>query len=103
MARVVVLIAVCSLLLPAEEPVISPAFDYFYNLEYGEAIREFKQQCTAHPDDPAPFNYVALAVLYREMFKAGALEIELASGDGAYKRWPKMNPSLEAKRNSIRL
>jgi hypothetical protein len=81
-----------------QEPPLSQGFDHFYNLEYDDAIREFRKLCAANPSDPNPYNHVAQAILYREMFKAGALESELVSGGNSFLRRPKMNTTAEAAR-----
>jgi tetratricopeptide (TPR) repeat protein len=82
----------------AQEAPISKGFDHFYNLEYDDAIREFRKLCTANPSDPNPYNHVAQAILYREMFNGGALESELVSGSNPFLRRPKMNTSEEGAR-----
>jgi len=81
--------------LQAQEPALSSGFEHFYNLEYDEAITDFSRQLSGSPADPALYNHLAQAVLYREMFRAGALESELVSGTNPFLRRPKMNPSIE--------
>ncbi len=86
-----------SLVLPlrAEEAVLSKGFEHFYNLEYDAAIAEFSNELSRRPKDADLLNHVAQAILYREMFHAGALESELVSGTNPFLRRPKMNPSPE--------
>ncbi len=45
--------------------------------------------------DPENYNHLAMAILYREMFRVGALESELVSGTNPFLRRSKMNPSRE--------
>jgi tetratricopeptide (TPR) repeat protein len=82
--------------LQAEDlPALSKGYQDFYNLEYDQAIDEFSREISANPDDAAAYNHLAQAILYREMFRAGALESELVSGRNPFLRRPKMNPSPE--------
>jgi tetratricopeptide (TPR) repeat protein len=73
-------------------------FEHFYNLEYDEAIAEFTHQIREQAEEPAAYNHLAQAILYREMFRSGALETELVSGRNPFLRRPKMNPSPEDQR-----
>ena len=79
--------------LRAPAAAISKGFDQFYNLDYDGAIAEFKKQISADPENPAAYDNLAMAVLYRDMFRFGALESELVSGTNAFLRQPKMNPT----------
>lgn len=83
---------VCALLVhAAPEPDVESAFDHFYNLEYDQALAEFRAAVVAHPGNPELRNNVAQALLYREMFRNGALESEMVSGNNAFLRRPKLN------------
>ena len=44
----------------------------------------------AASNDPSAYNHVATAILYREMFKAGALESDLVSKNNGFLRLPKL-------------
>ncbi len=81
--------------LGAQNAPLPKGFDSFYNLDYGGAIAEFKKDIAAAPDDPENYNHLAMAILYREMFRFGALESELVSGTNPFLRRSKMNPSRE--------
>lgn len=61
-------------------------FLHFYNLEYAEAIRSFEQEVRANPDTARPYNHLAQALLYRVLFRAGALETQLVSGNNPFLR-----------------
>lgn len=78
---------------PGEDPLVARGFDHFYNLEYDEGIADFRQYILQHPDDPNGYNHLAQTVLYREMYRTGALESELVSGTNAFLRRDKMQPS----------
>lgn len=77
------------LAIAAAQP-LPPGFEHFYNLEYDEAIREFQKEIAARPSDAEPYNHLAQALLYRDMFQAGALESELVSRNNAFLRRPNM-------------
>ncbi len=56
-------------------------FDDFYNLEYDKAIREFDSALQAHPDDPFAVNHVLSTVIFKELFRIGALDTEAYATD----------------------
>jgi tetratricopeptide (TPR) repeat protein len=87
--------ALLAFALPAAAQ-LSPGFDHFYNLEYEAALREFQKAVADDPADAAKHNHVAQTILYREMFRAGALESELVSRGNAFLRRSSVNPSPEA-------
>ncbi|HEU0120654.1 MAG TPA: tetratricopeptide repeat protein [Bryobacteraceae bacterium] len=84
------LLACAALSLTAAE--ISKGFDHFYNLEYEQAIAEFEKEIQLRPNDPFSFTHLAEALLYREMFRAGALESELVSGNNFFLAKAKIIP-----------
>jgi hypothetical protein len=77
--------------------VVASAFDHFYNLEYDEALADFYKAEKAYPNDADIRNNIAQTLLYREMFRNGALESELVSGNNSFLRRPKMNPTREVQ------
>ncbi len=81
----------------ADDSALERAFDHFYNLEYEPALALFRAEVVAHPDDPELRNNVAQTVLYREMFRDGALESQIVSGNNAFLRRPKLNASPEVE------
>ncbi len=72
------------------DPLTQPAWQHFYNNEYDEAIVDFQKEVDAHPNDPEAWNHVAQGILYREMFRNGALESQLVSGTNPFVRRAKM-------------
>ncbi len=68
-------------------------FEHFYNLEYDQAEAEFEKALQAEPANPSTYNHVAQAILYREMFHAGAMESELVTGNNPFLHLPKIKPS----------
>ena len=80
-----------------EDPLKDPGFVHFYNNEYDEAIADFDREVKQNPEDPQLWNHLAQSVLYREMFRNGALESELVSGSNPFLRRPKMQISAQDK------
>src|SRR5512146_1910329 len=52
-------------------------FEHFYNLEYDQAVHSFERALEEHPDDPFAVNHLLSAVLFRELYRIGALDSEL--------------------------
>lgn len=80
-----------------EDPLKNPGFVHFYNLEYDQALADFEQQAKVRPDDPAVYNDIAQTVLFKEMFRDGALESELVTGTNPFLRRPKMRITARDK------
>ncbi len=78
------LIVFTSFALAADDPITAKGFDHFYNLECDEAIDAFQKAVDADPNDSDRWNHLAQAILYRAMFRAGALESELVSGNNTF-------------------
>jgi tetratricopeptide (TPR) repeat protein len=66
---------------PNNNPVAKRASDDFYNQDYDRAIRGFESLVKEHPDDPFATNYLLSAVLFKEMYRIGALETESYAND----------------------
>jgi len=56
-------------------------FDHFYNLEYDKSIHEFEIAQAAHPDDPFAVNHTLAAVIFKELYRIGALDTEAYAAD----------------------
>ncbi|HUK43439.1 MAG TPA: hypothetical protein VLW48_03245 [Candidatus Bathyarchaeia archaeon] len=56
-------------------------FEDFYNLEYDRAVREFEAAQQAHPNDPFAVNHLLSAVIFRELYRIGALDTEAYAAD----------------------
>jgi hypothetical protein len=92
-AAVVVVLLVCLTLVStvwAAEPVpVTPAndattrrgFDHFYNMEYDKAIKDFETVVEEHPGDAFPNNYLLSAVLFKELYRVGAMNSEAYASD----------------------
>ncbi len=56
-------------------------FDYFYNLEYDKANHQFELALAAHPDDPFAVNHLLSGVIFKELYRLGALDTEAYAAD----------------------
>ena len=56
-------------------------FDNFYNLDYDKSIREFEAALQVHPDDPFAVNHLLSAVIFKELYRIGALDTEAYASD----------------------
>jgi hypothetical protein len=65
----------------ASTPLAHTGFAHFYNMEYDKAIHDFELDARTHPDDPFAANHVLTAVLFKELYRTGALDTELYAGD----------------------
>jgi tetratricopeptide (TPR) repeat protein len=92
------LIGLFAVRLAAESPSTTEGFNHFYNLEYDQALTDFEQAAKQEPNSPNPHNHIAQALLYREMYRNGALESELVSGSNPFLRRKKMNPSAAVEK-----
>jgi tetratricopeptide (TPR) repeat protein len=82
----------------AEDTPSSPGFNHFYNLEYDQALAEFEKAAQQDPNAIGPHNHIAQVLLYREMYRDGALETELVSGNNPFLRQKKLNPSAHVEK-----
>jgi tetratricopeptide (TPR) repeat protein len=55
------------------DPQTAIAFDRFYNLDYDRSIDGFEKVLARHPDDPFAVNHLVTALMYRELYRMGAL------------------------------
>jgi tetratricopeptide (TPR) repeat protein len=73
--------------------------DLFYNLEYDKSIREFEGVLKEHPDDPFAVNHLLTSVVFKELYRIGALDTELYSGDSflTKKQFSPTDPKVAAR------
>jgi tetratricopeptide (TPR) repeat protein len=73
-------------------------FDAFYNQEYDKAIHQFELSLQAHPDDAFAVNHLLSGVMFKEMYRIGALDSELYAKEQflASKQFP-MDPKVKAR------
>jgi tetratricopeptide (TPR) repeat protein len=65
----------------SSDPVTRQGFEHFYNMQYDKAIQDFEKALQAHPDDPFAVNHLLSAVLFKELYRIGALDSEMYSND----------------------
>ena len=91
------LFATTTILLPsvaaAEETSVEAGYQHFYNLEYDQALTIFRANAIKNPNSPEALNHVAQTILYREMFRTGALETQMVTGNNPFLRRAEMKIS----------
>ena len=55
------------------DPLNASAFDRFYNMDYDRSVQEFQKILDRHPDDPFAVNHLLTAVMFRELYRMGAM------------------------------
>lgn len=65
----------------ADDAVTRAGFEHFYNMEYDAAIREFGKAEAAHPNDPFALNHLLTGIMFKELYRIGALDSELYAND----------------------
>jgi tetratricopeptide (TPR) repeat protein len=75
-------------------------FAAYYVMDYDRAIHAFEGALEARPDDPAAVNHLLSAVLFRELYRAGALDTSLYSNNSFLDR--RQFPIDPAARERIR-
>ncbi len=98
MSRAALILALSLAPLQAQTAAVQAGYDHFYNLEYEECIADFQKAIAQNPSDPELHNHLAQALVFREMYRDGALESELVSGTNSFLRRPKLNPSPETEK-----
>jgi tetratricopeptide (TPR) repeat protein len=81
--------------LLAADSLVDNGFQHFYNLEYDEALADFDQAIAKQPDSPDLHNHAAETIVFREMYRDGALESELVTGNNSWLRRAKLNPTAQ--------
>jgi tetratricopeptide (TPR) repeat protein len=59
------------------DPLTRNGLEHFYNMEYDAAIRDFEVVVQKYPEDPFAVNHLASAIMWKEMYRIGALDTEL--------------------------
>src|SRR5258708_2379727 len=74
-----------------------PGFEYFYNLEYEQALAIFTEHASGDPSSADNYNHIAQTILYREMYRAGMLSSDFIGGT-KFVHQPKLPLSDEDKK-----
>ena len=77
--------------------LVEDGWDHFYNLEYDAAIGDFERAMSQDPNSPDLHNHLAEAIVFKEMYRNGALESEMVSGNNSLLRRARMNPSAATR------
>jgi tetratricopeptide (TPR) repeat protein len=101
MLKLALLLAIVASPLGGQQTLIDEGFSYFYNLEYDQAIAVFEKAIAQNPGVPDLHNHLAQTLIFREMFRNGALESELVSGSNSFLRRPKLNPTPETEKRIL--
>ena len=99
--RLVCILLLCALPLLSQEDLVRQGYDHFYNLEFDQAISDFQRAIALDPNSPDLHNHLAHAIVFKEMYRNGALESELVSGTNSFLRRPKLNPSAETEKRFL--
>ncbi|HWE51962.1 MAG TPA: tetratricopeptide repeat protein [Bryobacteraceae bacterium] len=81
-----------------QEQLIKDGNEAFYNLDYDQSLADYENALAGDPSNPVLHNHVAHALLYRELFRDGALESELVSGNNSFIRRPKLEPPADVEK-----
>jgi tetratricopeptide (TPR) repeat protein len=83
---------------PTASVLQDPGFAHFYNLEYDQALADFRAAAAASGSADA-FNHVAQAIVFRAMFRAGALDTGMVADTQAFLHMPKipLDPADDAE------
>jgi tetratricopeptide (TPR) repeat protein len=68
-------------LYPATRPLVKRGFDHFYNSEYDKAIRDFETLARENPENPYATNFLITGVVFKELYRIGALDTESYAKD----------------------
>ena len=98
MKAISILLLAAASLFANDNPWIQQGDDAFYNLDYDQSIAAYEKAVAGNPQDPVYHNHLAQGLLYREMYRNGALESELVSGNNSFLRRPKLEPPAEIER-----
>ncbi len=82
----------------AGDPLNDPGFQFFYNLDYDDALRVFTARVAANSNDPAALTAVAQTVLYYEMFRNHALDSDLIGSSNPFVSRPHLKVTPEHQR-----
>ena len=99
------LLIVCAILpaasSPAVEDLVRQGFDNFYNLDYPQSIDNFEKALALNASDPELHNHLAQALLYGELYRDGALDSQLVTGNNSFVRRARMEPPAGLERRFL--
>jgi tetratricopeptide (TPR) repeat protein len=101
MLKLALFLALAASPLGAQQSLVDEGFNDFYNLDYDQAIAVFEKAIARNPEQPDLHNHLAQTLIFREMYRDGALESELVSGNNSFLRRPKLNPTPEIEKRIL--
>jgi tetratricopeptide (TPR) repeat protein len=101
MLKLALLLALAASPLGGQQSLVEEGFTDFYNLDYDQAIAVFEKAIARNPGQADLHNHLAQTLIFREMFRNGALESELVSGSNSFLRRPKLNPTPETEKRIL--
>jgi tetratricopeptide (TPR) repeat protein len=101
MLKLALFLALAASPLGGQQSLVDEGFNDFYNLDYDQAIAVFEKAIARNPEQPGLHNHLAQTLIFREMYRDGALESELVSGNNSFLRRPKLNPSPETEKRIL--
>jgi len=78
------------------DPLNAVAFDRFYNLDFDRAVQDYERVVEKYPDDPFAMNHLLTGVLFRELYRMGALNTREYEND-SFLNAPHHNADPKAK------
>ncbi|HUD98407.1 MAG TPA: tetratricopeptide repeat protein [Bryobacteraceae bacterium] len=81
--------------------LVDDGYEHFYNLEFDRALADFEQAIAKDPNNPDLHNHAAETVVFAEMYRDGALESELVTGNNSLLRRAKLNPAPETQKHFL--
>src|ERR1017187_2157845 len=101
MHKLALLLALAASPLGGQQSLVNEGFTDFYNLDYDRAIAVFEKAIARNPEQPDLHNHLAQTLVFREMYRDGALESELVSGNNSFLRRPKLNPTPQNEKRIL--
>jgi hypothetical protein len=62
--------------------LVQEGFRYFYNMNYGAALRTFQRVQARHPNDPIATDYILYVTIFQELFRQDLLDTTFYANDG---------------------
>ncbi|MGA2741630.1 MAG: tetratricopeptide repeat protein [Bryobacteraceae bacterium] len=85
----------------AASTLVDEGYNHFYNLEFEPALADFDRAIALDPNNPDLYNHAAETVVFSEMYRDGALESELVTGNNSLLRRAKLNPSAATQKRFL--
>ena len=101
MLKLALLLALAASPPGGQQSLVNEGFTDFYNLDYDRAIAVFEKAIARNPGQPDLHNHLAQTLIFREMYRDGALESELVSGNNSFLRRPKLNPTPQNEKRIL--